>query len=111
MKNLLFILLLLGSAMSCTSTQSANTTATENTTSQTENLNYERILVLLKNGIRPDVLTRAFAQYGLQDLGQTSRSENRFMLGFDKNRIKAKELLSLLKNHDSVLEAEFAPVN
>jgi len=97
-----FLLLSLCFAISCTSTKT--------TTPNLSTLDKEKILVLLKPGVKARALAKEFASYSLKSKGQTSRSENRFIFSYDTTSVSADELLEKIKSSSNVVEAVFPEI-
>lgn len=51
------------------------------------------VIVLLDRSVQPTKLEKDLHKYMLKNLGQTSRSEYRFLYSFDSSKIKEDDLL------------------
>lgn len=79
-------------------------------TSSEEQVMKDKIIVLIKDGYNSMKLEAVFEEYGVKTHGQMSRTENRFVMIYDMNKITPEEMLEKFRGAKIVLEAEFAPL-
>ncbi|MCR9290148.1 MAG: hypothetical protein NXI23_22485 [Bacteroidetes bacterium] len=82
----------------------------QKTTQTEEQFMKDKIIVLIKEGFQPRKLEAVFEDYELKTHGQMSRTENRFIMVYNINKIKPEEMLEKLRNAKIVIEAAFAPI-
>ncbi len=96
--------LLLGSLLLLTSCNRAIIPPVEN---KLENVALQRVILLIKPAVAPEVIEPMYKQYDLKAKNQPDENENRWIYTFDGSKIKAAELLLLLIENPNVEEANF----
>lgn len=83
---------------------------TSKTSTEPSNVIPGKVLVLLKERVKPAELENAFSAYEMKGEAQISRSQNYWMFTFNDKSIAGKQLLAELSKSELVVEAELAPL-
>lgn len=67
----------------------------------------DRIMLLLADGQNGRALESSYADVNLRHQGQISRSENRWMITYDTEKVKPEAMLKRLQDDPNILEAAF----
>ena len=80
---------------------------------EANNLDKDRIIVLLNNAASAQQLEKEFIDYQLKSTGQVSRSENRHRFEYNNRLIKANECpnVTVKLYTNSILSTDLIPIN
>ncbi len=98
-------LLFLG-VTTCTTSKGKPQSETMSTTAMSDKLH-----VSFSGDHGPKTLIAQLAEYDVQNRGRTSRTENKYLLVFNPQKIAPEELLSKINAMPEVVEAKLVPVS